>query len=105
MRCQRSGRARTLPGRLVIDLRDDFCPWNAGRYVLESDGTTASCRPSTAEPDVVLPAASLATMYFGGTRASALARAARAEECRPGALRIADAMFAAERAPWCPEHW
>ena len=53
----------------------------------------------------MLPAASLATVYLGGTRLSALARAGRAEERRPGVLRLADAMFTAERVPWLPEHW
>jgi predicted acetyltransferase len=98
--------ARTYaPGRLVVELRDEFCPWNTGRYALESDGRTASCGRTTADADVVIPTASLATAYFGGTRLSALARAGRADERTPGALRKADAMFAPERAPWSPEHW
>ncbi len=45
--------------------------------------------------------ADLGAAYLGGVRPSELARAGRIDELVPGALRRADALFAAERAPWC----
>jgi predicted acetyltransferase len=93
------------PGRMVVDVRDEQCAWNAGRYALESDGTMTECRTTTDNADLVVPVASLGTVYLGGARMSALARAGRAEARTEQALAVADAMFATTRAPWCPEHW
>jgi predicted acetyltransferase len=45
----------------------------------------------------------LASTYLGAFTFSELVRAGRIEELRRGAAARADAMFAAERAPWCPE--
>ncbi len=96
------GRIYGQAGRLVLDLRDGFCPWNEGRWELEAGPDGAACRPATTEPDLVLGAGELASMYLGAVPAGALARAGRIEERTAGALRTADAMFASELAPWCP---
>jgi hypothetical protein len=45
----------------------------------------------------------LGSVYLGGFTFSQLARGGRVEELRRGAIARADAMFATERAPWCPE--
>ena len=90
---------------LVLDVRDDFCPWNAGRWRLRSEGepgvATAQLVPTDAPADLALEAADLAAIYLGGVRPSELAAAGRVAELTSGGLRRADAMFAAERAPWC----
>lgn len=96
------GRAYGTEGRLVLDLRDGFCPWNEGRWELQAGPEGAACRPATSEPDLILGAGELASMYLGAVSAGALARAGRIEERTAGALRRADAMFASELAPWCP---
>jgi len=96
------GRTYGAAGRLVLDLHDGFCPWNEGRWELEAGPEGATCRSATSEPDLVLGAGELASMYLGAVSASALARAGRIEERTAGALRTADAMFASELAPWCP---
>jgi predicted acetyltransferase len=96
------GRAYGAAGRLVLDLRDGFCPWNEGRWELEGGPGGATCRSTSSEPDLVLGAGELASMYLGAVSAGALARAGRIEERTAGALRTADAMFASELAPWCP---
>jgi predicted acetyltransferase len=95
-------RARTYaqPFELVLEVADEFCPWNAGRYRLTSDG---SCEPTRADADLALGAAELGAAYLGGTRLGALAGAGRVQELRPGALAVADAAFRGDVAPWCPE--
>ncbi len=99
-------RRYNVAGQLVIEVQDEFCPWNAGRYEITCEAhSPAEVRVTGASPDLVLPAASLAAIYLGGTKPSALARAGRAEERTPGALLLADAMFGWDIAPWCPEHW
>jgi predicted acetyltransferase len=97
-----TARRYAVDDSLVVELVDDFCPWNNGRYELEAGPDGSECRATQREADLVMPAASLATGYLGGALFSDLARASRVEERSSGALLRADAMFAAERAPWCP---
>jgi predicted acetyltransferase len=66
-------------------------PWLAEARVTRSD----------AAPDLALSTTELGAIYLGGTRPSDLALAGRIEEHAPGALRRADALFAAARTPWC----
>lgn len=97
--------ARTYAGEgsLTLEVRDDFCGWNPGRLRLEAAPDGARCTTSTADVDLALTAADLAAAYFAGTRLTALARAGRIEERRDGALALADALFASDRAPWAPQ--
>ena len=89
-------------GALVLEVRDGFCPWNAGRWRLDvADDGRGSVEPTTAEPDVTLDAADLGATYLGTFRFSELARVGRVVENTAGALLRADEMFAAARAPWC----
>ena len=97
-----SGRAYSVSGKVVLGVRDSFCPWNEGRYELEAGPEGARCRPTDAEPDIELSAADLAAAYLGTVSFSTLSQAGRVEQRTPGALRIADAMFADELKPWCP---
>jgi len=55
------------------------------------------------EPELALDVAALGSVYLGGFGFKQLARAGRVEERAPGALERADALFASEPAPWCPE--
>ena len=89
-------------GALLLEVSDPVCPWNEGRYELEGGPDGAECRPSTADPDLVLSVADLAAAYLGAVSFTTLSHAGRVEERKPGALLRADAMFAADRAPWCP---
>jgi predicted acetyltransferase len=86
--------------RLVLEVADDFCPWNEGRYELDAGPHGATCRPADREPDLVLDAATLGAAYLGGVAFDTLARAGRADG-EPDALRRADAMFMWRPAPWC----
>jgi predicted acetyltransferase len=89
-------------GTLVLDVRDSFCPWNAGRWrlVVGEDGR-GSVEPTTALPDVTLESGDLGATYLGTFRFADLARVGRVAEGTPAALLRADALFAASRAPWC----
>lgn len=89
-------------GRLVLDVRDGFCPWNEGRYLLEGGPSGAECRPTGETPDLVLSTADVAACYLGAARFTTLARAGRVEERTRGALSEADAMFATDVAAWSP---
>lgn len=95
-------RAYAAGGELVMDVVDEFCPWNTGRVLLTAEGEGARVTPTGREPDLVLEAGSLAGLYLGANRAVTLRRAGRLEERRPGAAERADRLFAADATPWCP---
>lgn len=95
-------RAYAREGRIVFELRDAFCAWNAGRYELEGGPNGARCKPTSTAPDITLSAAELGAVYLGGVSFSVLAGASRVEAATPDALRLADGMFGAARMPWWP---
>jgi len=94
-----SGRRYSADGSVVFDVKDDFCPWNEGRWKL--DGGAAARTDDAA--DLSLPVQSLASAFLGGISFASLARAGRVEELTQGALARADALFRWDRHPWCPE--
>jgi len=92
--------ARALgDGAIVLDVRDEFCPWNQARWRL-ADG---SVDRTTAEADLRLDVSALGSAYLGGFTFDQLGRAERLEELKPGALALADGLFRTDRQPWCPE--
>ena len=93
--------ARRYPGdgAIVLDVSDDFCPWNGGRWRLEG----GVAERTDAAADLRLPAQSLGSTYLGGISFAELARAGRLEELREGGVARADALFRWDRHPWCPE--
>jgi predicted acetyltransferase len=96
-----AARRYGVEGSVVLEVRDDLCGWNAGRWRLEGGPDGASCTPTRDGADLTLSAAELGAAYLGGTRLAALAAARRVEQHTEGALATADRMFAEARAPWC----
>jgi predicted acetyltransferase len=103
-----AARAYRGPGDLVLDVRDEFCPWNAGRWRISArdagagggDGAASVTRaPDSAEVDLALDISDVAAVYLGAFRFTDLRRAGRVRESRPGAVTRADALFATEVAP------
>src|SRR6476620_3260200 len=92
--------ARSLgDGSIVLELHDEGCPWNHGRWSVQA----GSVKRTTAPADLSLDVAALGSAYLGGFTFAALALARRVEELKPDALARADAIFATARQPWCPE--
>jgi predicted acetyltransferase len=94
-----SRRSYAGGGRVVFEVRDEFCSWNAGRWRLE-DGEASRTED---EADLALDVTDLGSTYLGGFTFRELARAGRVEELREGAVERADEMFRSDVAPWCPE--
>ena len=94
-----SGRGYAADGRIVFDVRDEFCPWNEGRWRLEDGEATRT----DDEPDLRLDVTGLGSVFLGGFTFAELRRASRVEEGREGAVARADAIFRTDVAPWCPE--
>lgn len=90
-------------GELTIQIeQDDVCPWNAGTYLLETDGATSAVRRVDREPDITTSVNVLSSLISGYRPASHFAKAGRLQAKDRAALRTADAIFRAEHAPYCP---
>lgn len=84
---------------IVIEVADEFCPWNAGRFRV-GGGAVEQSRQAA---DIALDVNALGSVYLGGFSFAQLQRAGRVAELRDGAVKRADALFPSDRAPWCPE--
>lgn len=94
-------RARSYDGDdpVVLDVSDMFLPDNAGRWRIAG----GQAERTNEEPDLRLDVNALGSTYLGGITFGDLLRAGRIEELREGAAARADALFRADRAPWCLE--
>jgi predicted acetyltransferase len=92
-------------GGLTLDLRDDYCAWNAGRWRLDASDGSARVARTDLEADLALDANDLACLFMGGYTATALAGAGRVVELRPGGLALADGLFPTASQPWCPQEF
>ena len=88
--------------RLVVEVRDELCPWNEGRFELEGSAEGATCRNTSGSPDLVIAVSALASAYLGTISFSMLAQAGLVDERTPSALLRADRMFAVQYRPWTP---
>lgn len=94
-----AGRRYLSEGSLVITVVDQFCPWNAGSYLIEGGPGGATCSPTTRTPDITLNANDLGAVFLGGVRFNTLAHANRIEGSAQS-IRLADRMFQWDCLPW-----
>ncbi|MEV0616970.1 GNAT family N-acetyltransferase [Nonomuraea sp. NPDC050404] len=93
-------RAYAAPVDVVIEVRDDVCPWNARRWRLTADLSGAECKPVEDEPDLTLPVAALGSAYMGDGMLGEQLDAGLLREHSAGAVRgLATAMS------WSPKPW
>jgi len=103
-----AGRKYSSPVEVVIEVRDEILPSNAGRWRLTtttetSNGLAATCVPASSAADLALDVTELGAAYLGGTRLGALAGGGLVAELRPGAVRQLSAALSWDPAPWCPQ--
>ena len=108
-------RRYACPVDVVLDVSDESCGWNQGRWRLSAGGSapaataaggptpgTARCERTSDPADIALPAHVLGAAYLGGTRLGSMAQAGLVTELRPGALAALSAALSWDPAPWCP---
>jgi predicted acetyltransferase len=101
-------RHYACPVDVVIEVADELCPQNAGRWRLAAEagaapaGFRATCERTTVPADVMLPVWALGAAYLGGTRLTAMAKAGLITEATPGSLAALSTAMSWEPAPWCP---
>ena len=94
--------ARTYESEIdvVLGVRDEACPWNAGSWRLVGGPAGASCERTAHEPDLLADVREYGAVYFGRPSLAGLAAAGLVEERTPGALAEASRAFRTERLPW-----
>jgi predicted acetyltransferase len=101
-------RRYACPVDVVIEVADELCPQNQGRWRLTAATTSApsgfsgTCERTTAPADLVLPVRALGAAYLGGTRLGALAAAGQVTEVTPGTVAALSTAMSWDPAPWCP---
>jgi predicted acetyltransferase len=93
--------ARSLAGddAVVLDVTDEFCPWNEGKWKVSAAGAERT----TSRPHIRLDVSALAAAYLGAFTFAELERAGRVSETAKRGLERVDRLFYTDRAPWCPE--
>ena len=96
-------RRYASPVDVVLEVRDEIFPGNAGRWRLRVDGSGAAvCEPTSADAGISLGITELGAAYLGGTRLGTLAAAGQVTELRPGTLAPLSTAMSWDPAPWCP---
>ncbi|MEO3874593.1 GNAT family N-acetyltransferase [Nonomuraea sp. B12E4] len=95
-----ASRAYSAAVDVVIEVEDEVCPWNTGRWRLTADRRGAECKPVDEQPDMTVPMSALGSAYLGdGVLTESLA-AGLLREHSPGSVRaLATAMS------WSPKPW
>jgi len=86
-------------GVLTLEVTDDLCPWNQGRWRLEASPEGSSVRTCDETPQVVMPVSTLAMVLFGQVSATEAARMGRLEVNRPDALPVWDRVMHTRHRP------
>jgi predicted acetyltransferase len=88
---------------VVLDVVDDFCPWNAGHWRLTAGPDGATCEGTMDAPELRLHAGDLGAAFLGGSSLIARAAAGHVLEHRAGALAAASRAFSwPAPAPYAP---
>lgn len=98
-----AARGYSARGEVVIEVADELCPWNAGRYLVQSDGRRAEVSRTNRPPDIATGPNGLASLYAGAQTATALARAGRVSVANDAAGRAVDDLFRTAYQPHCPD--
>jgi predicted acetyltransferase len=90
-------------GALTLRVHDELCDWNDATFRLETEGGAAEVKRASGEPDLAMPARTLAMLASGHTSATQLARWGLLESRDDATLRLADRLFATAYRPYCPD--
>jgi predicted acetyltransferase len=84
-------------GSVAIGVTDPLVDHNNGTWRVDAAGA----KQTDDEPDLKVDIAALSATYLGGTGWHTLATVERVEVAAPGAIAVADALFASRPLPFC----
>ena len=96
-------RSFSTSDAVTFGVEDDLLSGNTGTWRLDTTTDNVTVTKVNDAPEVTMHMRELGAAYLGGTRFSELQNAGRVHELTEGAVRRLDLLFAADRAPWCPE--
>jgi predicted acetyltransferase len=101
---------RALPKRpypeeatLIFEVVDDLCPWNNGRWKLETSIAEASIKRTNEKPQLMIPISTLTMLVFGQINATEAVRMQRLDVLDPDALPIWDKAMRTLYRPFCAD--
>ncbi|HEY8173961.1 MAG TPA: GNAT family N-acetyltransferase [Dehalococcoidia bacterium] len=92
-------------GRVVFNVVDEMCPWNADRWALEAGPEGATVTRTKDTPQLSLDVSTLAQILFGQLSPSLAVRYGRAEAAHDAPLALWDNMWRTTYAPFCPDQF
>ena len=92
-------------GELTFEIFDELCPWNEGRWKLETSKDGNSISHTGQEPQLVMPVNTLAMLVFGQISASEAARMGRLEVNDSRSLPMWDSVMRTRYRPFCADHF
>jgi predicted acetyltransferase len=95
-----AGRTYARDVDVVIEVIDEFLPWNAGRWRLVGGTDGASCESVSAAADLTLDVRDLGAVYLGRPSLARLGRAGLVTEHTAGALATTAEAFSTSRLPF-----
>ena len=100
-------RRYPLAASLRFDLLDDLCPWNTGRWELQTDTDGSEVRrlPAGTDVDLILTPSTLAMLLFNQISASEAARMGRLDVSNAHALSLWDTALRTRYRPFSADHW
>ncbi len=90
-------------GTLTFELLDELCPWNGGRWKLQTSGVETAVARTDDSAQVSMPVSTLSTLVFGQLSASEAARMGRLDVLDQQALPQWDAVMRTMYRPACAD--
>lgn len=90
---------------LAIAIQDDICDWNRRTWRIDASRQGADVSETAAPPQLSMDIYALAQLATGHLSATELAKLGRIEAPDPRDLETADAMFKAQYAQYCMNHF
>jgi predicted acetyltransferase len=97
------GRGFAADGEITIEVADDMCSWNQGRWRIAARDGRAQVERTDRDAELTLDASTLGAAYLGTFTFAQLRNAGRVFAHSEKAVRLADSMFRTDIAPYCPE--
>lgn len=98
-------RRYPVAGTLTIEVLDELCPWNHGRWQLETSATEATARRTNTSPQLRMPVSTLAMIIFNQISATEAARMGRLDVLEPSALPLWDTVMRTAYRPFCADEF
>ncbi len=92
-------------GTLTFEILDDLCPWNHGRWKLETSTAETSISRTNEKPQLVMPISTLAMLVFGQISATEAARMERLDVLDHTALSSWDRVMRTTYRPFCADRF